>query len=440
MASWRFRFVASLLPLGIAFVYFAIRGPMRAWLDLDGHDLPFIYVASRAWLQGVDPYDGTLLAVLGAGTGVRIGPGWSLHPPTTYLLVAPFAALPWPLAEKVAVVANVVLEVATIALAMSIARLSLLQPRGILFVAFALALAPVHTTISEGQLTIAVTFLIVAALAAEVHDRPALGGICIALAALLRPQMGLIFVVLLLVCGQRRAFVATIACLVGISAVAVTRLAVAGVDWLPTLMSNVAGSGVADATADTTQRLNLQALLNVVLAGRGEAPILVVTSAVGLAAFSSLVFGLRGRTDIEARLLAYAGCGVITLLTIYNRSYGATLLILPMAWAFATFRSASLRPTAVMVCVATAPFLVPGAAALAGTRPPPGLGLLDAWWPLLQLHQVIALLVVLAGILVAAVHPAVDRPPSGVSGTSTRARVAGGREGAVPPAIIGRPC
>lgn len=371
---------------------------------MDAHDLAHIYSAARAWIDGANPYDGRVLADLAASLGIVIGPGWSLHPPAMFVLLSPLAALPWPVAMSVSIVTNVVLAIGTIAMAMSIARLSLQTPRGLGFAAFSLALAPVHTTISEGQLTIATTALVVGACAADLRERPAASGVFIALAAALRPQVGLIFVLLFLVRGQWGALASCVVTLTVVAAIAVGRLAMAGVDWLPTLVSNLAGSGVADATGSATQRLNLQALLHPLLPGQGDVPILFITAGVGVGAMAILVLGLRRRVDREATLLRYAGFGVITLLMVYNRSYSATLLILPLAWAFAAFRPPSLRAAAAAVCVASAVFVVPGAAALARVRAPAGLGWLDPWWTILQLHQVLAMLVVLAALLVAARH------------------------------------
>jgi hypothetical protein len=100
---------------------------------------------------------------------------------------------------------------------------------------------------------------------------------------------------------------------------------------------------------------------------------------------------------------------VITLLMVYNRSYGATLLILPLAWAFALYRPRSLQPEALAVAAATAVFIVPGAAALARVHPPDALIWLAPWWPFLQLHQILALVVILVAILAVASHPS-ERP------------------------------
>jgi uncharacterized membrane protein len=417
VAAWvqgrRAGHASLLLLLVAASLYFIVRGPFRAWSDLDDQDITGLFAATRGWLGGLDPYDGRVLEELSEAAGMRLGPAWSLHPPTTFLLLTPLAGLPWPVAEKVAVIVNVLLQFASIAMAMSVTGLRLRQTRGLLFVCFALALAPFHTAISEGQLTVAVVALVAGSLLAQQHDRPMASGLCIALAAALKPQMGLIFLLLLLVRGRWRALGSAALALAALAAIAVGRLAAAGVDWMPTLLSNLARSGVADATTATTQRLNLQALLNALLAGQEALVIDLVTYAVGASAVAFLFVALRRRRDPEAELLLYAGCSVVTLLMVYNRSYAATLLILPLAWAFAPFRARALRPEALAIALATAVFLVPGAAALARVHPPAALAWASPWWPILQLHQVVALLVILVALqLAASRRTAASRPAS----------------------------
>jgi uncharacterized membrane protein len=392
--------------LAMSCLYFLFRGPYRALDGLDGEDLTGLYAATLAWIAGNNPYDPQVLADMSVGAGIDLGPAWSLHPPPTFVLLAPLAAMPWAVAEKVSALANILLQLVSIAMVMSLADLRPRQPRGLLFLAFAFALAPFHTAIAEGQLAIAVTALVVASLTAKERQRPLVSGVCIALAAALKPQMGLIFLLLLLVRGQWKALLSAVSALGIIAAVGVTRLAVGGVDWLPTLMSNLGDSGVSDPTQPSTQRLNLQALLNVVLPGQDPVVIDVLTYGTGVAALAILFLALRRRTDLEADLLLFAGCAVVTLLMVYNRSYSATLLVLPLGWAFASFRPRALWLVAVVISGATAVFVVPGAAALAHLALPSDLQWVSqtTWWRLLQVHQIVALLTILAGLLVAATY------------------------------------
>jgi hypothetical protein len=106
------------------------------------------------------------------------------------------------------------------------------------------------------------------------------------------------------------------------------------------------------------------------------------------------------------------------------------LLILPLAWAFSPERPKGALPEAVVVVVATAIFLVPGAAALGSVTLPAALQPLtsSAIWPFVLLHQIVALLVIIVALLVAAWRdyagsPSEAAPPVSVPGAADRSPV-----------------
>ena len=205
-----------------------------------------------------------------------------------------------------------------------------------------------------------------------------------------------------------------------IAAIAVARSWLAGVQWLPTLVANLAASPSTNPTGPTTQRLNLQALLGLALPGQDWLVIEGLTLGVGLVAGALVALALRHRRDREANLLVWSAASVLTLLMVYNRSYDAVLLVLPLAWVFAPLRPHALRWVAATIAVACAVFLVPGAAVMAGIRLPADLRWVGTtpWWSLLRVHQIIALLVVLAALTVAAVRHPVAKPigkPTGIA-------------------------
>src|SRR4051812_41064306 len=91
-----------LLVLGCA--VFAYRGPLRAMGPGGNYDFTLIYGSARAWLTEGRPYETDAVSRAwqsGGGppardpTAVR-GAGTLVYPPPTFPLLAPFAALPWP--------------------------------------------------------------------------------------------------------------------------------------------------------------------------------------------------------------------------------------------------------------------------------------------------------------------------------------------------------
>ena len=292
---------------------------------------------------------------------------------------------------------------------MLLRHLNVRSTRGLLFLGFALALARFQTSISQGQLTIAVTALVLGTFWGQVHDRPWLSGVCLALAISLKPQMAVLFLGLLLFRGRWKAGLWALSTLAIITALGIARMAIAGVDWLPTLQANLAAltsGGTLDPTGPTAYlMINLQVLLHLPLMSAPPFVLDVVTYAAVAIVGSMFLLALRQRDDLETQLLLFAGCAVLNLLVVYNRIYGATLLILPMAWALSPVRRHS-RVEAAVVAVAIVVFLVPGAAALGGLALPSGAGQLETTlWQYLVLHEIIALVIILAALLVAAVRP-----------------------------------
>ena len=170
--------------------------------------------------------------------------------------------------------------------------------------------------------------------------------------------------------------------------------------------------------------INLQPLLHVILPDQDHSSIDILSYCLGGVTGIILVWALRRREDREAQLLLYAGRSVLTLLVFYNRIYSATLLILPVAWAFAAYRSSGLRTIAAVVIAAAAVFLVPGAAALGSVPYPPDLQWVSQtlWWRLLLLHQVPALLIILAGLLATATYRGATMAGEPILGNSTSGR------------------
>jgi hypothetical protein len=406
----RYAVLASMLIASCA--YFFIRGPYRAVRG--AIDLRVFYSASRAWLLGRNPYEGRdLNAVLREAGGLSVGRP-SVNPPVTFVVLAPLAALPWPAADKAWIVLNVLLTGACLLAIASLLGLRLSETRTIFFLAFALALAPFHTAIHEGQLTVAVTALVVLALWDELKGKAAVTGVSIGLATALKPQMGLIFLLLSL-CRRRGRVVAWAAVtLAALSVVALGRMALAGVAWLPSFLENLSTftrGGTGDPTSANPDRLlmiNLHVVLHCFTASRLVVNLLVY-------AFVAMIGGMallrsRKRHGSASELLAYSVAAVLSLLGFYNRFYSATLLILPLGWAVVSLTDRILRKSAVVALLCILPFVVPGAAIMnVLTREGPAASLVASawWWRAASFHQVYAL-VMLAVTLVWASSPVRD--------------------------------
>lgn len=86
--------------------YFCVRGPYRAMISLDSYDFATVYGATRAWVDGENPYDmgNVLRELVNAGhdpTEKNSEPPPSIYLPSTPPLMTAIGWLRWPVAKIV---------------------------------------------------------------------------------------------------------------------------------------------------------------------------------------------------------------------------------------------------------------------------------------------------------------------------------------------------
>lgn len=362
----------SILLLSAA--YFAWRGPWRG-LELSV-DLPTFYSAARAWLYGLDPYDMTVLRqVYAAAGGDDQEVLMNVNPPFQFPVLALLGALPYQLAKVLFVGANAVALIVATWRAAVVAGVWSNPVRRKWLLPGVLLLAPIHTTFSQGQLSLVVLMLVVLMLEAHQQGREARMGLLLALAGTLKPQMVVLFGLYYLLTGRWRACLVGAATGIALTAVAIAPMAWAGLDWLAGWRGNVdlflsagsaeyPGAGYGDYAVDRPSRfimINLAPLLYTLVPDR--LTVTAISSLIGLtgvllaAAMAHRAGGARA-----SRVAQYALISLACLLMFYNRTYSATLLLLPgmvglMWWP-------TSRRLSMMCVVGLAPFVVPGPAIL----------------------------------------------------------------------------
>ncbi|MGA7293966.1 MAG: glycosyltransferase family 87 protein [Terriglobales bacterium] len=226
---------------------FLLRGPVRFVHNKDFNDLISPYIQSEAWSRGLDPYRSANLIRLWPSDAARPD---SLandladnslvykhgiptaYPLTCFLILAPLAFLPWHIAHSLWLALTVLAYAATVLSLISLAGLRR-SPRSMyLFLAFALALAPVHTGLSTGSIVIVAVGLVAGSVWAADRQRVFLAGVLLALAVGLKPQIGLPFVFYFALRRRWRTSGLAIALVALLSALAVIRLSISGVPWL----------------------------------------------------------------------------------------------------------------------------------------------------------------------------------------------------------------
>ena len=160
-------------------------------------------------------------------------------------------------------------------------------------------------------------------------------------------------------------------------------------------------SGPANPTA--CYLLNLQYPLSLLL--RSTAGAHLLTLGLAAAAGGATLWLQRRNTDRRGKLLTYSLIAVWGLLAVHNHSYGAALLVLPLAWAFQTLPTPD-RPLAVLTILFSSPLCFPGVDIFdklfrIGWVSQP---VYEAWWwrTFVMPHRVYALVAVAACLFCAA--------------------------------------
>ena len=409
----------------LASTEFVLRGPIRFARASNFNDFVSPYIQTRAWVKGMDPYSpGNLVALwprdaekfdflkrdLADGSLVLKRGIPTAYPPTAFALLASVAWLPWHVARQVWLAINLLAFGLTVFSLASLNGFHWRERQTYLFLALALALAPLHTGLAAGSIVIVVIgFCALAVLAADRQWNIA-AGVMFGVAVGLKPQIGLPFLVYYLLRRRWRVVTTSITLLAILAGAAVFHLATNHTSWIDNYRYDsrilFAGGSLGDFTESNPIRfslINLQVLLYTFVSDRAGANVtaFVITGALGLL----WLLLLRRRADNNDQLRELAALTVLSLLPVYHRLYDASLLIFPLAWCLAELRR-SRKELAKGILLLVLVFLVPGGSALEQLQHTGHLATLQhSWWwtHIVMPHQVWAL-VFLSGLLLAAMR------------------------------------
>jgi hypothetical protein len=426
--KWTFFVLVLLLLAGAEFI---IRGPVRAVETATRfNDFLAPYLQSKAWVLGLDPYspqvllrlwpaeafqfyylpretaDGTLIAKRGIPTA---------YPLTALVLIAPFSFLSWKMAYALWLALNLTLFPAMVWALVAIAGFSYREPRAILLIAGTLALAPFHSGIVTGNVTLVAVELSVIALYAARRSYGLWSSFLLAVAAGLKPQIGLCFLLFYLVRGRWKIFGGAMAVLTGLAAIAWLRLLIPHTPWLTNYLNDsrtLLDTGVlGNFTGINPTRfglINLQVALYPIIGVAQITNRLAMAIGVLFLVVWLIISSRRTRQEKTfcLEVLDISAIAVISLLPVYHRFYDAALLVLPLAWASMSFRRH--RKIASLSLLLMLPFLVPGGTILQSLQDSgsiPG-SLANSWWwnTIVMPHQVWALLLLSMLLLYAMAH------------------------------------
>lgn len=346
------------------------RGPLRRLFSATSmSDFLPMYVQTKAWMAGKDPYSQISQVTFWPQEVFHapLSPEYLLqragmpapYPILVFVILVPFAVLPWAVANASLVLLEFVLLLVTIRALM---RFSGMQEwRRLAWLAAVLAFEPIYAGMAINNIAVlAVESALLAIAMSETAPRIA-APVLLALSVALKPQIGFCVLVYFLVRRFWYLVTRTVALLGIFSTVALLRMQWAHVAWMQSYIRASKfffhAGGINDFRPENLHRfdlINLQLVLYSLIANAKVANIgALLLAGFLLALWLLLIF----RSRRVPALLGIATLGAINLLPFYHRYYDATLLLLPLCWYIAHFDARSwLDRISLLLWV---PFFVP---------------------------------------------------------------------------------
>ena len=362
---------------------FVARGPARFLRAAKVNDFFSPYIQSKAMMKGMDPYSPEVLVRLWPVEGAHrlqflakdLADGSLItnsgmptaYPVTCLLLLAPLAILPWPAAQLAWSVITVCLTLGAIWSLLAVGGFEWNDWRAYVFVAFALALAPLHTGLAAGSIVIVAVALCGIALAREQRGSDVAAGILFGIAICLKPQIGLPFLAYYLLRGRWRLCGIAAGIVSATAVLAIARLGIGGTPWLQNYRIANKVLLATGVLSDFTERnpirfslINLQVLFYAIWGHAAAANVLALAISATLFGIWVWLFLRSGSHDV---LLPVGTLAILSLFPVYHRLYDGFLLIFPLCWCLKEF-SAPRNKFARGALLLMLPFLVPGGSAL----------------------------------------------------------------------------
>jgi hypothetical protein len=318
-------------------------------------DFSNVYSASRVWLAGKNPYDIQLVyrAWNASDHGPYLGssiPGnmarWAaVYPPSSLLLIAPFAALPAVWGHLLWAGASVGLAIAAAMGLISLGGLGDIRSR-LLFVACAFASAPFQCALEAGQPALPACALVILAVWAFAGGRLTLAGILLGLATAFKVQIGAPFIVYYLFIRQWRVGMLATILLAVATLVAVGRMEALGItswwaDWQRNMAATLQAGAINDPRPGGPFRndiVNLQTIFDVFVHRQFWVDTMVLL--VFLPLLAAIVANVRRDREAGTNLLALSLVAALSMLPVYRRLYDGLTLLMLLAWAIAALKTA----------------------------------------------------------------------------------------------------
>ncbi len=431
------RYVSRLLLVAcvLAGVKFVVRGPMRS--GSNSGDFRAIYLPSRAWTHGLDPYNYSVMIQQWheAGGSSEDLPSHftspSIYPPTALLLMSPFAGLQWQYAWRVWCVVNLAALALLLICVHRLAGFVWLETPSLCLIAGTLALEPISTAVMLGQTAIVIVAIGSLSLLSGLRGTDASNGLLAGVILALKPQLAAAFPAPYVLARRWRACAFTAVAMVAIAAFAVWRLN-AQHAWFANYLDNLRyafGPGGADdpgpANPYRSGLINLRFPLSGFISSRtaGE----IIAWAIGLILAAPALLVMAGRPTGTAFVHSFSVLILVQMLVLFHRNYDAVVVIFPFAWALSAESPWNQRWP---VLLAVGLFFLPSGAALAAAAElhyvPEWVASSAIWQTIILPYQAWALLIMAGWMSYCLVRPE-NGLAAAVLGDRQRGPIATGR-------------
>ena len=320
------------------------------------NDLLTPWITSILFAEGKNPYNDTQgYANIWASTQVVPLPDYQeilhhyprIYPPTTLLLISPLGLLKWRAAIYTNIIGSFLLLACMLVVMAQNLPFSWRDPRKLYFVAFALAMAPLHSGIHTAN----ISTLVMACLCAGVGfmpRRPYLSGIAIGIAACLKPQVAIFFFAYPWLRKKWKTAFAALTVCVAIAAASLTWLKIHHQEWLGPLRSEVAlcsnPPGLCSPYSPGIPRLQLLNLQTLAFQFTGSPRLSDVISWALFAIAGGLsIYLIRRRISDSNESAGWAIIAILTLLPFYQNTYGGEILLFVLYWAVENWPARSAK-------------------------------------------------------------------------------------------------
>lgn len=331
---------------------FVIRGPLRAADPAVNMDTPLLLAAANTWRHGGNPYDpASMASTFGPSVSLisatlRRGQQAFVYSPPVYALLSPITHLPWSVQRFVWNMLNVAMFLTSLVLICRLFALPLRSPQGLGIVGVGLAANPGHICIALGQTGVVVLLLMAISWCLvpggnghAARSRVILSALALALAAIIKPQIAIVFMALDLYAGRTQVTLRAIgfAAIIFMIAMAMHGNALTlAQSWIENMHALMHAEADPLHGSLPHQLINLQSPLAVLTGSRTLSTALAI-GACGLMSLTYVWIDQRVHfptPDARIRWLnALSAATILMLLIFYHRVYDAVFLIIPGAFA-----------------------------------------------------------------------------------------------------------